>query len=233
MKNILRTSIIIMMAALPVGASESLQGKVYEETGGLVAVEAEHVVIQEADRTRKWYQVDETTTPDILPDGDGNHAATASGKAYLEALPDTRRSHDDPLVPNENFCPQPGAMAILYYAVYFNNPGRYYVWVRAYSTNTEDNGIHAGLDGEWPESGARMQWCDGKDSWRWESKQRTEKNHCGEPYKIYLDINEPGLHTISFSMREDGFEFDKWLMTTDKEYRPAGEGPAERLRTGN
>jgi len=41
-------------------------------------------------------------------------------------------------------------------------------------------------------------------------------HHCGEPYEIYLDIEQPGLHTIEFSMREDGFEFDKWLMATDR-----------------
>jgi len=56
-----------------------------------------------------------------------------------------------------------------------------------------------------------------------------EAEHCGEPYKIYLDIEQPGLHTIEFSMREDGFEFDKWLMTKDRNFaRPADPGPAER-----
>jgi hypothetical protein len=71
---------------------------------------------------------------------------------------------------------------------------------------------------------------DGKDTWRWDSKQRTEEVHCGEPFKIYLDIDEPGTHTISFSMREDGVEFDKWLMTTDREFgRPTDDGPAERI----
>jgi hypothetical protein len=27
------------------------------------------------------------------------------------------------------------------------------------------------------------------------------------------------VHTISFSMREDGFEFDKWIMTQDAAYK--------------
>ena len=34
--------------------------------------------------------------------------------------------------------------------------------------------------------------------------------------KIWLDIKEPGLHTIMFSMREDGFEFDKFLLTPNQ-----------------
>ena len=60
-------------------------------------------------------------------------------------------------------------------------------------------------------------------------KDYTEAEHCGEPYKIYLDIEQSGLHTIEFSMREDGFEFDKWLMTQDRNFaRPEGSGPTER-----
>lgn len=39
----------------------------------------------------------------------------------------------------------------------------------------------------------------------------------------------PDLHTIMFSMREDGFEFDKWLMTTEPKLEiPTDAGPAEK-----
>ena len=109
---------------------------------------------------------------------------------------------------------------------HFNNPGKYYVWVRAHSTGSEDNGVHVGIDGEWPESGLRMQWCEGKNQWTWASKQRTEEQHCGVPGQIFLEVNEAGLHTISFSMREDGFEMDKFVLS--KEYiEPEGMGPEE------
>ncbi|MBN2314415.1 MAG: DUF5060 domain-containing protein, partial [Sedimentisphaerales bacterium] len=202
---------------------------IFEEVDGQVAVEAEHFAVQTETEKRQWYITTTDRTPDVSPDGDENHADSASGGAYLEILPDTRRTHDNKLIQGDNFSNEPGKMAVLVYPVHFNTPGRYYVWVRAYSTGSEDNGLHAGLDGVWPESGQRLQWCEGKRSWRWESKQRTQKEHCGEPYKIYLDIEQPGLHTIEFSMREDGFEFDKWLMTTNRDFtRPAGKGPAER-----
>jgi hypothetical protein len=197
----------------------------YEEKNGLVAVEAECFQKQSESNIRKWFVTTVDHTPAIKPDGDENHAKTASGKAYVEILPDTRRTHDDKLIRGENFSPEPGKMGILSYKIFFNTPGKYYVWVRAYSTGTEDNGIHVGLDGQWPESGQRMQWCEGKNSWRWESKQRTEKNHCGEPYKIFLNIKDKGMHTVSFSMREDGFEFDKFILTTEKKYKPEGKGP--------
>jgi hypothetical protein len=204
---------------------------VFEERGGLVAVEAEQFSAQTLAGKRRWYTTTTDETPNVDPDGDDNHAATASGRAYLEVLPDTRRTHDDKLTAGENFSNEAGKMAVLSYFVHINTPGRYYVWVRAHSTGSEDNGLHVGLDGTWPASGQRLQWCEGKGTWRWESKQRTAKNHCGEPYKIYLDIETPGLHTISFSMREDGFEFDKWLMTMDRDMpRPEGAGPPVRVR---
>ena len=51
-------------------------------------------------------------------------------------------------------------------------------------------------------------------------------------YKLYLDIDTPGKHTIMFSMREDGTEFDKWMMTTQKLEVVEGPGPAFRLKQG-
>ncbi|MDP8244125.1 MAG: hypothetical protein P9L94_08605 [Candidatus Hinthialibacter antarcticus] len=204
---------------------------IFEESDGLASIEAEHYVSHDLNSVRFWYTVTPQNPMGIEPDGDGNHAESASGGAYLELLPDTRRTHDDPLISGENFSNTPGQLAILTYKVRFKTPGRYYVWVRAFSTGPEDNGIHVGLDGLWPETGRRMQWCVGKNDWRWESKQRTQENHCGEPYKIYLDINEPGLHSIAFSMREDGFEFDKFVLTIDREYTPKGMGPDASSKT--
>ena len=223
----------IALSFIPPDAKKAKGGnttRIFEETDGLVAVEAENFAIQTETETRKWYITSAMQTPEISPDGDGSHADSASGGAYIEILPDTRRNHSMKLIRGENFSNEPGKLGILVYPVHFNTTGRYYVWVRAYSTGSEDNGIHVGLDGTWPDSGQRLQWCEAKNSWRWESMQRTEAEHCGEPYKIYLDIEQPGLHTIEFSMREDGFEFDKWIMTKDRNFtRPEDPGPAERF----
>ncbi len=221
-------SILFILLMVILGCQHVENDLVFVENNGLVAVEAEHFFRQDSTSVRQWYVFSADSNPNILPDADSSHAASASGGAYLEILPDARQTHADPLVHGESFSNDPGRLGILTYHVEINNPGRYYVWVRAFSTGSEDNGLHVGLDGEWPESGQRLQWCDGKQQWWWESKQRTAEEHCGEPYKIYLDIKEPGFHTIHFSMREDGFEFDKWLMTTDKEFqRPLHAGPEE------
>jgi hypothetical protein len=205
--------------------------RVFEEIDGVVAVEAEHFTWQTQTDARQWYIQTARQSSAVAPDGDDNHAKLASGRAYVEILPDTRRTHDDKLVNGKNFTNTPGVMGVLHYPIWFNTTGRYYVWARTFSTGSEDNGLHVGIDGQWPESGQRLQWCEGKQFWQWDSKQRTEAVHCGEPYKIYLDIEKSGLHTIMFSMREDGFEFDKFLMTTDRDFvRPTNPGPAEKVR---
>lgn len=179
------------------------------ESDGLLRVEAENFDRQNLTKVRKWVIV-----------STGAHATSASGNAYVEALPDTRTTHDDKLIRGVNFTNEPGVMAVLEYDVSMTNPGRYFVWVRAYSTGTEDNGIHVGIDGSWPASGQRMQWCEGKNAWRWASKQRTADEHCGVPGLIWLDVEEPGQHTVMFSMREDGFEMDAWTLSNDPYFIP-------------
>ena len=205
---------------------------IFEEKDGLVAVEAEYFYKQSKNDVRAWYRTSKEEWPKVGRDEDGPHCKDAGNNAYIEILPDTRVTHGDKLIHSENFSNKAGEMAILHYKVKINNPGRYYVWVRAFSTGSEDNGIHSGINGTWPSTGQRLQWCEGKNTWRWESKQRTEKVHCGEPYLIYLDINKAGVHEITFSMREDGFEFDRFVLTNQKEYIPEGTGPDVRLASG-
>lgn len=191
---------------LQIKAELPMDGKpAAEEKDGYVEMEAEHFAEQKKDEKRRW----------LLQRND-----SASGGQYMMLLPDTRKTHDDSLRNGENFSNKPGEMAVLSYNIHFATTGRYYVWVRAMSTGSEDNSVHLGLDGYWPESGARMQWCEGKNKWWWESKQRTEKEHCGVPYMIYLDVDKPGLHSVQFSMREDGFRMDKFLLTTQREFQP-------------
>lgn len=204
---------------------------IFEEINGIVAVEAEHFhEIVDNNVPRTWYLISDKHEPlNIEHDPDVNHSEGSSGIGYMEVLPDTRVTHDDILKKGINFFPRPGQGAYLSYKVFFNDTGRYYVWCRAFSTGTEDNGLHAGMNGHWPENGARIQWCSGKNKWTWSSAQRVPDNHCGENFSIYLDVEKRGIHTISFSTREDGMEFDKWIMTKDSTYIPEGRGIEERL----
>lgn len=203
--------------------SDSTSKKIVSlETNGIVSVEGEYFYKQSHTQKRSWYrisQLENATYEDI------SYYKKASNQGYIKILPDTRVTHSDEVIRGENFTDKPGQLGIVHYKVKFNTPGRYYVWVRALSTGSEDNGVHVGINGQWPNSGKRMQWCVGKKSWTWESKQRTKEVHCGVPQQIYLDIDSVGIHDIQFSMREDGFRMDKFLLTKDSLYVPTAKGP--------
>ncbi len=191
----------------------SSEENVSVEKNGSVVVEAEDFFNQSNDDVRAWHIISASDSSALEGTEFSSRHHNASGNAYIMILPDTRITHDDELVPGENYTEEAGTIAVVSYKVKFNTPGKYYVWVRAFSTGTEDNGVHVGINDTWPDSGRRMQWHDGKFEWTWESKQRTQEVHSGVPEQIYLEVPKPGIHVISFSMREDGFAMDKWAMT--------------------
>ncbi len=204
---------------------------VFDEVDGIVAVEAEHFYKQTLTDKRAWHLTSSTSAPALKPDADPAHVAGASGGAYLEILPDTRATHGDKMIYEENFTDKPGTLAVAHYKVNIKTPGRYYVWVRSCSTGTEDNGVHVGLDGQWPESGQRWQTVQ-KKSWAWDCNQRTETVHTGVPMQLFLDIEKAGKHEIMFSLREDGFEMDKFVLASNTEFKPEGQGPAVKVKSG-
>ncbi|MEM6522656.1 MAG: hypothetical protein AAF693_02640 [Bacteroidota bacterium] len=204
----------------------------FKEVSEGVSVEAEHFFKQLETDVRKWYVISENKSVKVGRDDDPPHCFRASNNSYIEILPDERVTHSDKLVRGVNFSNEARKLGVLCYKVYFKNTGRYYVWVRAFSTGSEDNGIHVGIDGKWPESGKRMQWCEGKNGWTWASKQRTKDEHCGVPGAIYLDVLKPGIHIVQFSMREDGFEFDKFILTKDSTFVPTGLGLETAVHSG-
>ncbi len=200
------------------------------EQDGLVIVEAEHYTRLEGDTAgaRAWYlQAGAAAGPG--PDPDEYHGG-ASGDAYMEILPDTRVTHDDAMATGSYYDGMGGAA--LHYDIVFQNPGTYFVWVRAYSSGTEDNGLHVGVDGALPDSGTRIQHC-GTGNWNWTNAKRdTGGSPCGVNGTITINIPSAGPHTITFYQREDGFEFDRFILTTSGNDAPAGAGPIESPRQG-
>lgn len=199
----------------------------FEEKNGIVAIETEFFYEQSQSQKRKWFRFNKHFSPVTTKE---NRSVGASNNGYIQLLPDTRITHDDVLIRGENFSNKAGAMGVVTYRVKINNPGRYYVWTRAFSTGSEDNGVHVGINGKWPQSGQRIQWCEGKNKWTWSSKQRTKKAHCGVPQKLYLDISTAGYHDIEFSMREDGFAMDKFVLTLDEGFVPTAKGPGVKIK---
>ncbi len=178
-----------------------------------IGIEAEDHV----NKHERWV----TTTPSTPTeenDPDGNHSDQAGGSTYLELLPDVRVTHDDTFGPPLAYWGRGGQGPDADYLVDFPEPGRYYVHVRAYSTGTEDNGMHVGLNGNWPASGERMQFCTAHHrAWWWSSAQRDSGGNgsCGTEKTIWLDVPSAGVHTVSISAREDGFEIDKLALMKD------------------
>ncbi|MFK8079520.1 MAG: hypothetical protein AB8B97_04480 [Granulosicoccus sp.] len=165
----------------------------------------------------RWILTDPTTAQ-TEQDPDGNNSDGAVGNKYLELLPDVRVRHEDPFGPPTAYWGQRGTGPILQYPIDFPEAGRYYVHARANSSGTEDNGIHVGLNGEWPMSGFRMQWCTGGMGWQWSSRARASggAGDCGVNFTIWLDVEEAGMNTVMFSAREDGFELDRFMLIKDK-----------------
>ena len=156
-------------------------------------------------------------TPAQENDPDHNHSDGASGGEYLELLPDIRVKHGDPFGPPQGFWPQPGDGPKASYAVDFPEPGRYHVHARVFSTGTEDNGIHFGLDGQWPDSAKALQACTGGErAWRWSSRRRyVGGRSCGVEKSVWLTVEKAGAHVVAISAREDGFELDRVMLIKD------------------
>ena len=199
--------------------SELKNVKAFSAKNGIIEVEAEAFHFKSDNGSpRDWYV--RKSRENIEIENLENHMDGASNGSYIEALPDTRVTHDDVLTVGENFFPFPGYGGMVAYKVKIKSPGKYYVWTRAYSSGPEDNGLHVGLNNKWPESGQRIQLCQGKNKWTWTSAQRVPENHCGVPNTIYLEFPHRGEYVVTFSMREDGFEFDKFILTKNKNYKP-------------
>jgi Domain of unknown function (DUF5060)/Putative collagen-binding domain of a collagenase len=176
-------------------------------TAETITIEAESFTKQTLAETRKW---------EIKSDLPG-----ASGGKYIQALPDTRKNHDDKLIQGENFSEEPGKMAVLEFPFEAKEAGRYFVWARVFSSNSEDNGLHFGLNDTWPESGRRWQTIKTGD-WHWDCKQRTPEVHIGVPMQLWLDVKNTGKQTLLLSMREDGTAVDQITLTNDPNWRPPG-----------
>ncbi len=170
-----------------------------------IRVEAEDFVTQRLTDKRKWCR-----KKDCPADWQN---ITPGTEEYIAITPDTRLSHDDRLIRGENFTNKPGKMAVISYDVDFPMAGRWYVWVRTFSRGSEDNSVHVSLNGDWPESGARMQYCPGRNQWYWDNRQRTIEDHCGVIGGIWIDVPSAGQHSVEFSMREDGFVMDAFYLT--------------------
>ncbi|HLP37639.1 hypothetical protein [Lacibacter sp.] len=219
--------ITAQQAILPLVDSNFISGSKKD----VIVVEAEHFYKQTKTDRRAWYINSPLQHPQVWPDHDTASYADASGLAYIEALPDLFHTEEDPIINGENLGSD-GNVAVVHYKVFFKEAGRYYLWTRLRSNDEEDNTTQAGINGIWPASAKILQSPVNKKKWIWKSDNRISRN----PWKIgraYLDISSAGIHDVQFGMREDGEEFDKFILTTDSSFTITEEkGPSSTVYNG-
>lgn len=145
-----------------------------------------------------------------------NLTAGHSGPAALQALPNTGVNNNTGYTTSS---PR------LDFQVQFPQPGTHYVWIRGLAASGADDSCHAGLNGSTVASSDRISGFG--PAWTW---SKTTLDSSSDATFI---VNTAGVHTVNVWMREDGFVFDKLLLTRDANYNPGtGVGPAESARTG-
>ncbi|MDX1979536.1 MAG: BACON domain-containing carbohydrate-binding protein, partial [Bryobacteraceae bacterium] len=108
--------------------------------------------------------------------------------------------------------------------VRFASAGIYYVWIRGYGETDSDDSIHIGLDGAIVPTSETISEFPRPAAWGWTNVAMDRVR------RITLPVPTAGVHTINAFMREDGFRFDKIVLTTNSGYTPSGNGPAESAR---
>ncbi len=147
-----------------------------------------------------------------VPDGDhywefNTDIPGFSGTGYMRCLPDGTG----------------GGSPRLNFQVDFIKTGIHYAWVRGYSTSGTDDSCHVGLDDDETTSDA-IQAGGGNGPWVWSIGRRDNQG------LAQVNVTSAGVHTLHVRMREDGWRFDKIVLTTNPDYTPSGLGPDESHR---
>ena len=110
---------------------------------------------------------------------------------------------------------------MLSYMVYFNYPGKHYIWVRGLGdTNASGMGnsdsIRVGLNGKLASTAYRIDQFPNK--WTW-------SRHTPSDPVASLNVVNAGVNMVNLWMREDGLAIDKFIITSDPDFVPTGFGP--------
>jgi hypothetical protein len=145
-----------------------------------------------------------------------------SGTGYMSLLPDSGIN-----LGNTGFTTN-GAR--LDFRIAFTATGTHYIWLRGGDPRGDGAGdsVHAGIDGVSPASATRI---DGAPSFNVATGWNWVGNIQGDT-RASITVDTAGTHTVNLWMREDGFNLDKLLLTTDVAFTPTGAGPAESAQVG-
>ena len=175
----------------------------------LLVLEAENYTLNTPGAGQSWTFT--TSSPFLLPTSVNTNF---SGTGCMVALPNSGTSY------SYNPGDMPVGIPELDYRVYFATSGTFTVWVRG-SGDSDAGGasdsINLGLDGvvafrengQWPQAAG----------YAWGSTPT--------PTGATFTVPTSGAHIINVWMREDGFVFDKLVLSGNPAYTPAGIGPTE------
>jgi len=183
-------------APIPEPAPVPVPGSGTPKGNTLISMEAEYFDVDKKTSTHQWVR-------------------TAIGNS----------SNDDAMVTTPDhgqLAGSPENTPMLSYMVYFNHPGKHYIWVRGFGdTNKSGNGvsdsIQIGLNGKLADTAYRIDQFPAK--WTW--SRHTPSNPVAS-----LNIVNAGVNMVNIWMREDGLAIDKFVITSDPNFVPTGFGPA-------
>jgi hypothetical protein len=104
------------------------------------------------------------------------------------------------------------------FQVTFVRTGTHYVWIRGLGRSVADDSVHVGLNGQEIATSDRISTFT--DTWTW-------INTTMDGVRATIEVPTVGTHTVNVWMREDGFLFDKLVLTSNATYIPSNRGPAE------
>jgi len=168
------------------------------DANGIVSIEAESYAANTPQSGHEWISV---TTP-----------AGYSGTSAMNTTPNINTNIDTGYAADS---PR------LDFIVYFTKTGTHYIWIRGYGdggSGDSDDSCHAGLDGAEISTSDRITTFPPSYTW--------SKATMDGPDATF-NVASAGLHTVNVWMREDGFVFDKMVLTANAGYTPTGNGPDE------
>jgi len=170
---------------------------------GIVSMEAENFHNNTAQGAHTW---------ELMTDVEG-----FTGTGFMQSLPNQGDNTNDNYVTD---APR------LDYDVAFLTTGTHYVWLLGNMIGGSDDSAHAGFDAIETGGGDadRIQTGSVADTWEWSNERRESLG------PAQIDVTSSGVHIVSVWMREDGWKFDKIVLTTNPDYVPTGDGPAESAR---
>jgi len=145
-----------------------------------------------------------------------NFNASAANNYFITAQPSDGNIYTTDI---ENTAPETG------YDVYFDAPGRYYVWVRGSGGSANDS-LHIGLNGEVQSSSEAITGFT-SGVYSYENNSTT----LGGP--AYIDVTEAGYQRVNVYTMDDGTIIDQIVLSTDSGYVPGATETSTRADLKN